>query len=63
VEPLSEAELDRELGPLWVASRRLASRGARRRVLDDYPMSHINATVGVQERLTLGDIDTIAANG
>eukprot|EP00972_Heterocapsa_arctica_P106933 15751236-Heterocapsa_arctica.AAC.1 len=26
-------------------------------------MSHINATVGVQERVTLGDIDAIAANG
>jgi hypothetical protein len=60
--PYTEEELSRELGPLWVASHRFAVRGAKLRVIDDYSMSHVNATVGVQERIALGDLDTIASN-
>ena len=61
--PLSDTELTETLGPLWIPSRRFAVRqGKKLRVVDDYPMSYVNATVGVPVRVSLAGLDTIAAN-
>ena len=61
--PLSDTELTETLGPLWIPSRRCAVRQSKKlHVVGDYSMSYINATAGVPERVSLGGLDTIAAN-
>ena len=59
--PHTEEELDRTLGPLWVASRRFGvKQGGKVRPIDDLSESCVNATVRLSEKIEVSGIDDFA---
>lgn len=62
--PFSEEQLNKMLGPLWVASRRfglLQDSGAKLRPIDDLSESFVNSCFGSFEKVNLPGVDGIAA--
>jgi hypothetical protein len=66
--PMSQHELDKRFGPLWVASRRFgieqgvdAEGKPKIRSIDDLTEFHVNKSVTVRQKIDLGGVDVILA--
>jgi len=60
--PFLPEELERELGPLWVAARRFGIwQGTKLRPIDDFAEFLVNASPGSDEKIALLGVDQVVA--
>jgi hypothetical protein len=59
--PWTTQQLDQQLGPRWVPSRRFGiEQGAKVRPIDDFSESFVNECVTVREKISFGGVDGLA---